>query len=86
MTPENVVLQLKKNGTFDDLRKRLLSDFQAGVSFILYFFLKKFKFIHFCRLFFTGGWTAVFRTNKDIYARHDYQGSFLTGKGFFFLL
>jgi hypothetical protein len=41
MTPENVVLQLKKNGTFDDLRKRLLSDFQAGVSFTLYFFFKK---------------------------------------------
>ncbi|GAN09679.1 hypothetical protein MAM1_0283c09211 [Mucor ambiguus] len=30
MTPEEVVLQLKKNGTFDDLRKRLLTEFQNG--------------------------------------------------------
>lgn len=32
MTPEEVVLQLKRNGTFDDLRKRLLTEFQNGVS------------------------------------------------------
>jgi hypothetical protein len=31
MTPDEVVLQLKRNGTFDDLRKRLLSEFQSGV-------------------------------------------------------
>ncbi|CEP09456.1 hypothetical protein [Parasitella parasitica] len=30
MTPEEVVLQLKRNGTFDDLRKRLLMEFQTG--------------------------------------------------------
>ncbi|CEG72688.1 hypothetical protein CU097_008656 [Rhizopus azygosporus] len=30
MTPEDIVLQLKRNGTFDDLRKRLLSGFQHG--------------------------------------------------------
>ncbi|KAI8642222.1 hypothetical protein BD408DRAFT_416999 [Parasitella parasitica] len=30
MTPEEVVLQLKRNGTFDDLRKRLLTEFQNG--------------------------------------------------------
>ncbi|KAI8066208.1 uncharacterized protein B0P05DRAFT_553400 [Gilbertella persicaria] len=29
MTPEEAVLQLKKNGTFDELRKKLLSDFQS---------------------------------------------------------
>jgi hypothetical protein len=33
MTPEEVVLQLKKNGTFDDLRKRLLTEFQNGVCY-----------------------------------------------------
>lgn len=35
MTPEEVVLQLKRNGTFDDLRKRLLTEFQNGVSYLL---------------------------------------------------
>ncbi|CAO3638347.1 unnamed protein product [Mucor fragilis] len=30
MAPEEVVLQLKRNGTFDDLRKRLLTEFQNG--------------------------------------------------------
>ncbi|GAA5805932.1 hypothetical protein EDC94DRAFT_607470 [Helicostylum pulchrum] len=30
MQPEDIVLQLKKNGTFDDLRKRLLTEFQNG--------------------------------------------------------
>ncbi|KAI8980554.1 hypothetical protein BDB01DRAFT_796942 [Pilobolus umbonatus] len=30
MTPENIVLQLKKNGTFDGLRKHMLSEFQSG--------------------------------------------------------
>ncbi|KAI7870986.1 hypothetical protein BDF14DRAFT_1321864 [Spinellus fusiger] len=37
MTPEDVVLQLKRKGTFDVLRKRLLSEFQKtsnGQSFI----------------------------------------------------
>lgn len=32
MTPEEIVLQLKKNGTFDELRKKLLSDFQSQVK------------------------------------------------------
>ncbi|KAG2194030.1 hypothetical protein INT47_009921 [Mucor saturninus] len=32
MKPEEIVLQLKKNGTFDDLRKRLLADFQSGAG------------------------------------------------------
>lgn len=32
MTPEDIVLQLKRNGTFDDLRKRLLSDFQSNAE------------------------------------------------------
>ncbi|KAG2236820.1 hypothetical protein INT48_007004 [Thamnidium elegans] len=30
MQPEDIVLQLKKNGTFDDLRKHLLTEFQNG--------------------------------------------------------
>ncbi|KAI8079469.1 hypothetical protein BDF21DRAFT_463532 [Thamnidium elegans] len=30
MQPEDIVLQLKKNGTFDDLRKHLLTGFQNG--------------------------------------------------------
>ncbi|KAL0074950.1 hypothetical protein J3Q64DRAFT_1841823 [Phycomyces blakesleeanus] len=37
MTPEDVVLQLKRKGTFDSLRKRLLSEFQSaptGQSFL----------------------------------------------------
>ncbi|GAB5590399.1 hypothetical protein Unana1_05299 [Umbelopsis nana] len=37
MTPEELVLQLKKKGTFDELRKQALQDFQAnesGQSFI----------------------------------------------------
>lgn len=33
MQPEDIVLQLKKNGTFDDLRKRLLTEFQNGVKY-----------------------------------------------------
>ncbi|KAI8333761.1 hypothetical protein BD560DRAFT_493968 [Blakeslea trispora] len=32
MTPEEIVLQLKKNGTFDELRKKLLSDFQSQAT------------------------------------------------------
>jgi hypothetical protein len=32
MTPEEVVLQLKKKGTFDELRKQALQEFQAKVS------------------------------------------------------
>lgn len=32
MTPEELVLQLKKKGTFDELRKQALQDFQANVS------------------------------------------------------
>lgn len=36
MTPEDIVLQLKRNGTFDDLRKRLLSGFQHGVCTVVY--------------------------------------------------
>ncbi|OBZ81943.1 hypothetical protein A0J61_10006 [Choanephora cucurbitarum] len=32
MTPEETVLQLKRNGTFDELRKKLLSDFQSQTT------------------------------------------------------
>lgn len=32
MDPKDVVTQLKKKGTFDELRKRLLADFQAQVT------------------------------------------------------
>ncbi|KAH8551971.1 hypothetical protein BGW37DRAFT_493101 [Umbelopsis sp. PMI_123] len=32
MTPEEVVLQLKKKGTFDELRKQALQEFQANQS------------------------------------------------------
>ncbi|KAG2178721.1 hypothetical protein INT44_001874 [Umbelopsis vinacea] len=32
MTPEEVVLQLKKKGTFDELRKQALQEFQANES------------------------------------------------------
>ncbi|CAO3653838.1 unnamed protein product [Mucor hiemalis] len=42
MTPEDIVLQLKRNGTFDDLRKRLLSDFQSNAEGEQ--FLNKLKF------------------------------------------
>ncbi|KAG1151150.1 hypothetical protein G6F37_010776 [Rhizopus arrhizus] len=32
MVPEDIVLQLKRNGTFDDLRKKLLAGFQNGTQ------------------------------------------------------
>jgi hypothetical protein len=34
MTPEELILQLKKKGTFDELRKQALQEFQANVNTI----------------------------------------------------
>ncbi|KAI8142509.1 hypothetical protein BJV82DRAFT_669660 [Fennellomyces sp. T-0311] len=37
MTPDEIVMQLKRNGTFDQLRKHLLTEFQnqdAGQTFL----------------------------------------------------
>lgn len=45
MVPEDIVLQLKRNGTFDDLRKKLLAGFQNGVSWSLIQLYIKYYFI-----------------------------------------
>lgn len=77
MAPEEVVLQLKRNGTFDDLRKRLLTEFQNGVSglpFVVVQYIESIRVI--------GRRPKIFKQARIVHGGHGSSQSFARREGF----
>lgn len=75
MKPDDVVVQLKRNGSFDQLRKQLLTDFQNEVPTDLQVLMVKL-------MGFILAWRkSISCQDQQLYGVHDSQGSYATGKG-----